>query len=162
MRKSRLGRSGSTSRLNFHFLFTFLSLKGSNWVLPIKLRNDELKRLVDDICHELDYITTVCVFLLTLINPSCIMSYDYINFLDCGINPLEESPYSVAPFIQEFFAQNNGLLGYNRVLTMHAIVSGAVKMISIFRRLSICTASTGGINADQGYLYDCGGISFGP
>ena len=77
---------------------------------------DELKKSVDDIRHGLDYITTVFVFLLTLIKPSCIMSYDYIDSLDCGMNPLEQSQYWVAPFIQEFFAQNKSVLGDDCVL----------------------------------------------
>lgn len=77
---------------------------------------DELKKSVEDIRHGLGYITTVFVFLLTLINPSCIMSYDYIDSLDCGMNPLEQSQYWVASFIQEFFALNKSLLGDDCVL----------------------------------------------
>lgn len=69
----------------------------------------ELKTTVDDAA----YLTTAFVFLLTLCSPSSIASTDYIDYLECGKTPPEESQYWVAPFVQRFLQENCNLINEN-------------------------------------------------
>ena len=36
------------------------------------------------------------------LNPAYLMSFKYMDYIDCGMEPLEGSQYEVAPFIQEY------------------------------------------------------------
>lgn len=67
----------------------------------------ELKNIVDDV----KYLTMSFVFLATLCSPGFIMSYDYIEYLECNEEPPEGSQYFVAPFIMDFIKENIELIG---------------------------------------------------
>lgn len=57
---------------------------------------------VNKIKYEINYITSVFLFLLILIRENYIASTDYIDCLDCGLEPEEGMQYWVAPFIKEY------------------------------------------------------------
>lgn len=61
-----------------------------------------LKNCLDEITMRLDFVTAFFLILLILIDSSMIQSTDYIDYLDCGQTPPEDSQYIIAPFIQEF------------------------------------------------------------
>ena len=48
------------------------------------------------------YISSFFIIALLMIESSLISSTDYIDHLDCGLEPSEDSQYSVASFIQDF------------------------------------------------------------
>jgi len=68
-----------------------------------------LKTFVDD----LKYVTVTYLFLLILCSPISMMSTDYIDYLDCGESPPEDSQYWVAPFIMKFMSENTSLIDEN-------------------------------------------------
>lgn len=57
---------------------------------------------INKIKYEINYITSVFLFLLILIREDYITSTDYIGYLDCGLEPKEEMKYLVAPFIKTY------------------------------------------------------------
>lgn len=57
---------------------------------------------VNKIKYEINYITSVFLFLLILIREDYIASTDYIDYLDCGLEPTEEMKYWVAAFIKKY------------------------------------------------------------
>lgn len=69
----------------------------------------ELKKLVS----KAQYMTMVFVVLLFLCSPVSVMCEDYINYLDCGETPPENSQYWVAPFIEHFVKQHISLIDLN-------------------------------------------------
>lgn len=75
------------------------------------------KQKVEEKCNELSrtaiYITITFLFLVVLIYPLLIMSYDYIDYLDCGDVPPEDSQYWVAPFVSEFLNRHKDVLDKN-------------------------------------------------
>lgn len=75
------------------------------------------KQKVEGKCNELSrvavYITVTFLFLVVLIRPLLIMSYDYIDYLDCGDVPPEDSQYLVAPFVSEFLNRYKNVLDKN-------------------------------------------------
>lgn len=76
-------------------------------------QEDELDHLGTQIVHTLNYILVSFIFLLILLCPSYISSTDYIDFLEFGMTPIEDSQYWVAPFIKDFVEKHNYLLGDN-------------------------------------------------
>lgn len=66
----------------------------------------QLIDVIKSCCHEvisrLDFITAFFIVLLILIKPNMIQSTDYIDYLECGYTPPDDSQYLVAPGIQEF------------------------------------------------------------
>lgn len=62
------------------------------------------------ILTDMRYITVAFLFLLTLCSPIMIMSSDYVDSLELGFDPPENSQYWVAPFIEEFFKNNLNLI----------------------------------------------------
>jgi hypothetical protein len=68
------------------------------------------KELTDKFIYNINYITTVFIFLLALINGKYISSSDYIDYLECNLTPPEGSQYWVAPFISEFIIKNQNLI----------------------------------------------------
>lgn len=69
---------------------------------------EDIENIFHDIVFKIDYITTIFMMLFILIKPHYIMSSDYIDCLDFGIEPPEDSQYWVAPFIQEFIDKHIG------------------------------------------------------
>lgn len=61
-----------------------------------------IKENTDKIKYEIDYITSIFLFLLILIRGDYIASTDYIDSLEIGIEPEDGSQYWVAPFISEY------------------------------------------------------------
>ena len=53
------------------------------------------------------------LFLMVLIRPLLIMSYDYTDYLDCGDVPPEGSQYWVASFVSQFFEKYKNVLDEN-------------------------------------------------
>lgn len=74
---------------------------------------EKIKELCDEFGQKLIYITIVFLFLLVLIKPISIMSYDYIDYLDFGDIPPNNSEYWVAPFVSEFFKKHKNMLDKN-------------------------------------------------
>ena len=74
------------------------------------LSNDVLKQSMDALLHDMRYITTTFLFLLTLCYPASIMSTDYIDSLDFGTDTSEGSQYWIAPFVYDFFKSNLDLI----------------------------------------------------
>lgn len=60
--------------------------------------DESLSQLTADI----HYITGAFFVFIVLMKPSLIMASDYIDYLDCGEEPPEDSQYWVAPFAQEY------------------------------------------------------------
>lgn len=71
---------------------TYMSHKDSK---SIKYNTDRIK-------YEINYITSVFLFLLILVNPGYISSSNYIDSLELGLEPEEGSEYFVVPFIAEY------------------------------------------------------------
>lgn len=80
--------------------------------LTYQLYKDFEKQLNRLLFHA-KYITVVFLFLLILCSPLSIMSSDYIDFLENGEIPPENSQYLVAPFVEEFIANNINLIDNN-------------------------------------------------
>ncbi|MDD2530737.1 MAG: hypothetical protein PHN41_05855 [Bacteroidales bacterium] len=69
---------------------------------------EDIENIFHDIVFKTDYITTIFMMLFILVKPHYIMSSDYIDCCDFGIEPPEDSQYWVAPFIQEFIDKHIG------------------------------------------------------
>lgn len=69
--------------------------------------------VISQILSDMKYLTTVFVFLLALCSPISIMSTDYEDCMDCGIEPPDGSQNWVAPFIEAFFKSNLELIDKN-------------------------------------------------
>ena len=76
-------------------------------------KDTELATEMSKICNDAKYVTVVFIFLVMLSSPLATMSTDYIDYLDCGIQPPDGSQYWVAPFIQEFLVENESLISEN-------------------------------------------------
>lgn len=63
-----------------------------------------IKKNIEKIKYEIDYITSIFLFLLILIRGDYIASTDYIDSLEMGFEPEEGSQYWVAPFITEYIS----------------------------------------------------------
>ena len=61
-----------------------------------------IKENTDKIMYEIDYITSIFIFLLILIRGDYIASTDYTDSLEMGIHPEDGSQYWAAPFIIEY------------------------------------------------------------
>lgn len=80
---------------------------------PLLRMGKKVEKYCKEFAQELNYITVVFLFLLVLIKPLCVMSYDYVDYLDCGDTPPEGSEYWVAPFVQEYLKKHKSLLDEN-------------------------------------------------
>ena len=76
-------------------------------------KGSELAIEMTKICNDAKYVTVVFIFLVMLCSPLATMSTDYIDYLDCGIQPPDGSQYWVAPFIQKFLTENESLISEN-------------------------------------------------
>ena len=63
-----------------------------------------------DLLNNLRFITITFLFLLTLCSPHFIMSTDYIDCLENNMTPPEGSQHRVAPFVADFFQNNQSLI----------------------------------------------------
>ena len=68
----------------------------------MSINSSDIKKCFKEIISRLNFITTFFMVLLILIDSKMIESTDYINYLDCGLTPPEDSQYQIAPFVQEF------------------------------------------------------------
>ena len=74
---------------------------------------DELHDFMKMLANDMKYITVTFLFLLILCSPLSVMSTDYIDYLDCGDTPPEDSQYWVAPFVEHFISNNINLIDEN-------------------------------------------------
>lgn len=74
---------------------------------------DNLEKVCREFEEEITYITMSFLRVVVLIHPDLIMSEDYIDYLDCGHTPPENSQYWVAPFVSEFINRHKGILDEN-------------------------------------------------
>ena len=68
----------------------------------IKANDKYLERHLKNINIRTSYISSFFIVTLLMIDSSLISSTDYIDHLDCGLEPPEDSQYFVAPFMQDF------------------------------------------------------------
>lgn len=73
----------------------------------------DTEKQIKEIVSTAHYITVTFLFLLVLCSPHYIMSTDYIDHLELGRTPPEDSQYWVAPFVVEFFKNNIGMIDEN-------------------------------------------------
>ena len=76
----------------------------------VTYKDDELQEHLNSILEDMRFITVTFVFLLTLCAPYYISSTDYVYYLDCGMEPQEDSQYWVAPFVTNFLKENLNLI----------------------------------------------------
>lgn len=73
-----------------------------------------LKHKIKKECKEFGeaavFITVSFLFLVVLINPMLIMSYDYVDYLEADDSPPEGSQYWVAPFVSDFLNKHKNVL----------------------------------------------------
>jgi len=72
---------------------------------------DVLKGILDDFEYQMNYLFASFIFLYILIQPSDIMSDDYIDSLDCGAEPINGSQYWVFPFVNDYLMKYQDYLG---------------------------------------------------
>lgn len=68
------------------------------------------KEKCDEFARAAVFITVAFLFLVVLISPLLIMSYDYTDYLDFGDTPPEGSQYWVAPFVSDFLNKHKNVL----------------------------------------------------
>ena len=73
-------------------------------------RADELQEQLNSLLADMRFITVTFVFLLTLCAQYYISSIDYVDYLDCGIEPPDGSQYWVASFVADFLKENLHLI----------------------------------------------------
>lgn len=70
------------------------------------LSAQEIEKCILEISEEINYITSSFLVFLFLIKPEFIMSTDYIDCIEFGFEPPDDSQYWVAPFIKEYIDKN--------------------------------------------------------
>jgi hypothetical protein len=69
----------------------------------------DLKQNLDvnlkNINYRISFILSFFLIILMMVDPSLISSTDYIDQLECGLDPTENSQYDIAPFVQDFLDQ---------------------------------------------------------
>ena len=70
------------------------------------LNAEEIENCFSEISEEVSFITSTFLVFLILINPEYIVSSDYIDNIEMGFEPPEDSKYWVAPFIKEYIDDN--------------------------------------------------------
>jgi len=68
----------------------------------LKANNKNLKIHLNNIEHRTSYISSFFMVTLLLIDSSMISSTDYVDYLDCDMDPPENSQYFIASFVQDF------------------------------------------------------------
>lgn len=57
---------------------------------------------LNEVKKNVSYVSSVFVILVLLIESKLFGSTDYIDYCECGLEPVEDSQYFIAPFVQEF------------------------------------------------------------
>ena len=65
-----------------------------------------IDKVLKDLGYKLNYIISVFIVLLILVKPMLIMSSDYVDALEVGLDPEPDSQYKVAPFVQKFIDEH--------------------------------------------------------
>lgn len=68
----------------------------------ISASDKNLGKHLMSISYRTSFISSFFLAILLMVDSSLISSTDYIDYLDCGMKPPENSQYAVAPFVQEF------------------------------------------------------------
>lgn len=68
----------------------------------IKVFDKSLDTHLKNVTIRTSYISSFFMVALLMIHSSLISSTDYVDYLDCGLEPPEDSQYLVAPFVQDF------------------------------------------------------------
>ena len=89
----------------------------------IAYQKDNLQTQLSELLTITRYVTITFFFLLTLCSPLSIMSTDYIDYLECGMTPPNDSQYWVAPFVIEFFKNNLDLIDKSCINYLRSITS---------------------------------------
>lgn len=63
--------------------------------------------------YELGERTPSTEVILAIAAPVFVMAFDYIDALDCGCTPPQDSMYWVAPFVEKFMKENISLIDSN-------------------------------------------------
>lgn len=64
------------------------------------------ERHLKDLFSNLDFITSFFLIILILVDSTLISSTDYMDHLECDMEPPQDSQYLVAPFINDFIDRN--------------------------------------------------------
>lgn len=86
-------------RLNDYVHSNGTSFSRQNYV---SWRDSNLDKHLKNISTRTNYVASFFVVVLLMIDSSLISSTDYIDHLDCGLEPSQDSQYFVADFVQEF------------------------------------------------------------
>lgn len=70
------------------------------------LSKNEIKNTISQITQDISFVTSFFLVVIILIKPNFIMSTDYVDSMDVGIEPPKDSQYWVAPFIKEYIDNN--------------------------------------------------------
>lgn len=77
------------------------------------LSGKSIEKQLEELTCTARYTTATFLFLLALCSPQYIMATDYIDYLEMGQVPPDDSQYWVAPFIVEFLKNNIALIDQN-------------------------------------------------
>jgi hypothetical protein len=88
----------------------FYNMRYSHYQSP---GDDKLQNICEFLGHALNHVVVTFIFLETLCNPLSIASSDYVDHLDMGMTPPDNSQYWVAPYIKDFFERKKGFLDDN-------------------------------------------------
>lgn len=70
------------------------------------MRKGDFEDCFLSIIQDISFITSVFLIILILLKPNFIMASDYVDSLEFGIEPPQDSQYWVAPFIQEYIDES--------------------------------------------------------
>ena len=83
---------------NMHYNFYWNVILNDN-----KVHNEHRTKYLDMLLNDIEHLILMHLSYLFYFNEKYMMSSDYIDYLDSGTTPPEDSQYWVAPFIQEIF-----------------------------------------------------------
>ena len=72
--------------------------------------NSSIKKYCMEFEDAVTYITMSFLMVLILVRPGLIMAENYIDYLECGDTPPEDSQYWVASFVSEFVGKHKSVL----------------------------------------------------
>lgn len=108
-------------KYNLQKSFSELAVKLNNYIhsngylyYNFSYQRMDADNIIQKYCEEfgeaITYITMTFLLLLSLIRPGLIMAEDYVDYLDCGDNPPENSQFWVAPFVSKFVSSHKKTL----------------------------------------------------
>lgn len=83
----------------------YVHSNGSIYLIDNYISFDELERLeylLKNIHNDISFITSLFLIILILIKPLYISAYDYIYYMEEGLEPPEDSQYWIASIVQEY------------------------------------------------------------